>query len=68
MSIKYVHIVFVIAVTLLALGFAWWCFFSPESPQTTAYYAGGAAGVIVAFGAIAYGVWVWKKLKRIPIE
>lgn len=68
MSLKYVHMIFVTAVTLLALGFAAWCFLSPESPKTTAYYAAGVGGILVAVGALFYGVWVWKKLKRLPIE
>lgn len=68
MSIKYVHMIFVTAATLLALGFAAWCFFSPDSPQTTSYHAAGIGGIVVAIGAVFYGVWVWKKLKRLPLE
>lgn len=68
MSLKYVHMIFVTASTLLSLGFAAWCFLSPDSPQTAVYQAAGAGAILAAIGAVVYGVWVWKKLGNLPPE
>lgn len=68
MSLKYFHMIFVTAATLLCFGFAAWCFFSPDSPQTTGYTVAGAGAIVAGIAALFYGVWVWKKLKKIPIE
>lgn len=68
MSLKYVHMIFVTAATLLSLGFAAWCFFSPDSPRTTAYGFAGVTAILFAMGAIVYGICVWKKLKKLHIE
>ncbi len=68
MSLKYFHMIFVTVVTLFCLGFAAWCFLSPDAPQTTAYHVAGAAGIVGAVLALVYGVWVWKKLKKVTIS
>ncbi len=66
MSLKYFHLVFVAAATLLCLGFAAWCFFSPDSPKTVGYNVAGAGSVLAAIAVVIYGVWVWKiKLKQL---
>lgn len=68
MSLKYFHMIFVTVVVLFCLGFAAWCFFSPDAPQTTAYRVAGGGSIVGAILALVYGVWVWKKLKRLPIS
>jgi hypothetical protein len=68
MSLKYFHMIFVTAATLLCFGFAAWCFFSPDSPHTTAYTIAGVAAVFAGVAVMIYGTWVWKKLKKIPMD
>ncbi|HVS66232.1 MAG TPA: hypothetical protein VMT85_22325 [Thermoanaerobaculia bacterium] len=64
MNLKVIHVVFVVAVTLLSFLFGGWLLGSGESAGST--IAGVAA---FAFGvlAIVYGVWFWRKI-RTPEE
>jgi len=56
MSLKAFHIVFIIFSTLLALGTAAWC-----------VLAGAIASFAAAIALIIYGVWFYRKMKRLRI-
>ena len=58
MSLKFVHLVFVSLLTMLAFGCAAWAFNAGQP----AFGAGGiAAGILV----IVYGIYFLKKLKNV---
>jgi len=65
MSLKAIHIVFITASTLLALGFSAWSFwqYSFEGARTDLFFAIGSA--LVAVALVAYEVYFLKKLKNV---
>lgn len=63
MSLKAVHIVFIVCSTLLAASFGVW---AVERPGGGAgYLALGVISFAVAAGLVVYGVWFLKKLKGV---
>jgi hypothetical protein len=67
MSLKAFHIVFVIFSTLLALGIAVWCVWINLVEGTPIYLAGAIASFAAAIALIVYGIWFYKKMKRLRI-
>lgn len=67
MSLKGFHIVFITFSTLLALGGAWWCMRVNQEAGAPVYLAGAIACLVVAAGLVTYGVWFYKKMKRLRI-
>ena len=67
MSLKGFHIVFITFSTLLALGAAVWCLRVNQAAGAPVYLAGAIAGFVVAAGLIIYGIWFYKKMKRLRI-
>ena len=67
MSLKGFHIVFIIFSTLLALGCGAWCIWINLVEGAPVYLAGAVASFIVAIALIAYGVWFYRKMKRLGI-
>lgn len=66
MSLKALHIVFVISSVLLAFGFAAWLlneYF--RNGQSVGYLAGGVASVVSGVALVLYGKFVLEKLKKI---
>lgn len=66
MSLKAFHIVFIIASTVLAIGFGGWSFrqyLSPEGARSDLFYAVGSSLATVAL--LVYGRYFLKKLKDI---
>jgi hypothetical protein len=63
MSLKAVHLVFVLCATLLAAGFGVWAVERPGGGG--AYLALGVISFAVAAGLVIYGVWFLKKLKGV---
>ena len=67
MSLKGFHIVFIIFSTLLALGCGAWCIWVNLVEGAPVYLAGAVASFIVAVALIIYGVWFYRKMKRLGI-
>ena len=65
MSLKAFHIVFVIFSTLLALGVGAWCVWVNLVEDAPVYLAGAIASFASALGLIIYGVWFYRKMKRL---
>ena len=67
MSLKAFHIVFVIFSTLLALGVGAWCVWVNLVEDAPVYFVGAIASFASALGLIIYGVWFYRKMKRLRI-
>ena len=67
MSLKAFHIVFIIFSTLLALGVGAWCIWVDLVEGTPIYLAGPIASFVAAVALIVYGVWFYRKMKRLRI-
>lgn len=67
MSLKGFHIVFIIFTTLLALGCGGWCIWLDLVEGASIYLGGAIASFIVAIALIIYGVWFYRKMKRLGI-
>jgi hypothetical protein len=67
MSLKGFHIVFIIFSTLLALGCGAWCIWINLVEGVPVYLAGAVASFIVAIALVVYGVWFYRKMKRLGI-
>jgi hypothetical protein len=67
MSLKAFHIVFVVFSTLLALGVGAWCIWVDLVEGAPVYLAGAIASFVCALVLIAYGVWFYRKMKRLRI-
>ena len=67
MSLKAFHIVFIIFSTLLALGIGVWCVWVNLVEGTPIYLAGAIASLVAAVALIVYGVWFYRKMKRLRL-
>ena len=67
MSLKAFHIIFVIFSTLLALGVGAWCIWVNLVAGAPVYLAGAVASFACAVALIIYGVWFYRKMKRLHI-
>ena len=67
MSLKGFHIVFIIFSTLLALGIGAWCVWVDLVEGAPIYLAGAICSFVVAVALVAYGVWFYRKMKRLRI-
>jgi hypothetical protein len=67
MSLKTFHIVFIVFSTLLAFGTATWCVWIDLLEGAPIYLAGAIASFVVGVGLIVYGVWFYRKMKRLRI-
>ncbi len=67
MSLKGFHIVFIVCSTLLALACGAWCVWVNNVFGAPAYLAGAIASFAVALGLVIYGVWFYRKMKRLRI-
>jgi len=67
MSLKGFHIVFIIFSTLLALGVGLWCVWVDLAEGAPIYLAGAIASFVAAVALIVYGVWFYRKMKRLRI-
>jgi hypothetical protein len=66
MSLKAFHIIFIIASTVLATGFAAWAIRQYSSGDaSTGMLALGIASLLLAAGLVAYGRYFLRKLKDI---
>ena len=67
MSLKGFHIVFIIFSTLLALGCGAWCIWINLVEGAPVFIAGAVASFVVAIALVVYGVWFYRKMKRLGI-
>jgi hypothetical protein len=67
MSLKGFHIVFIIFSTLLALGIAAWCVWVDLVEGAPIYLAGAVCSFVVAVALVIYGVWFYRKMKRLRL-
>jgi hypothetical protein len=67
MSLKGFHIVFIIFSTLLALGIGGWCVWVDLVEGAPIYLAGAICSFVVAVALVVYGVWFYRKMKRLRI-
>jgi hypothetical protein len=67
MSLKGFHIVFIIFSTLLALGIGGWCVWVDLVEGAPIYLAGAICSFVVAVALVVYGLWFYRKMKRLRI-
>jgi len=67
MSLKGFHIVFIVFSTLLAVGLGLWCIWVNLVEGAPVYLAGAIASFVTAVALIVYGVWFYRKMKRLGI-
>jgi hypothetical protein len=67
MSLKGFHIVFITLSTLLALGAGTWCLWIDSLHNAPAFRIGAICSFLAAVALIIYGIWFWKKMKRLRI-
>ncbi|MDB6147279.1 MAG: hypothetical protein JWO45_943 [Spartobacteria bacterium] len=67
MSLKAFHIVFIVFSTLLALGLGAWCVWVNLVEGVPVYLAGAIGSFGCAIGLVIYGVWFYRKMKRLGI-
>lgn len=64
MSLKALHIFFVVCSTLLAFGFGGWCILQFLDKQGGVYLPAGIGSFVAGAGLIWYGVVIYRKLKN----
>ena len=67
MSLKAFHFVFVIFSTLLALAIGAWCVWVNLVEGAPVYLAGAVASFASALALVIYGVWFYRKMKRLRL-
>ena len=67
MSLKGFHIVFITFSALLAIVCGAWCLRVNADAGAPVYLAGAIVCFAAAAGLVVYGVWFWKKMKRLRI-
>lgn len=64
MSLKAIHILFIVLSILLALGFGGWCMKSNLEQSNGTHVAFGLLSFAAAVGLMVYGAWFLRKLKH----
>ena len=67
MSLKGFHILFITVSTLLALGVGAWCLWINATHGAPVYRVGAIGSFVAAAALIAYGIWFYRKMKRLRI-
>lgn len=67
MSLKGFHIVFIVFSTLLALALGAWCIWVDLVEGAPVFLAGAFASFASAIALIIYGIWFYRKMKRLGI-
>jgi hypothetical protein len=67
MSLKGFHIVFITASTLLALGVGAWCLWINSVEGAPVFRIGAICSFIAAAVLLIYGLWFYRKMKRLRI-
>ena len=67
MSLKGFHIVFIVFSTLLALSIGIWCVWVNLVEGAPVFVAGAVASFVCAIALIIYGIWFYRKMKRLRL-
>jgi hypothetical protein len=67
MSLKGFHIVFITVTTLLALSLGAWCLAVNRVAGAPVYLAGAIFCFAAAAALLTYGVWFYRKMKRLRL-
>ena len=67
MSLKGFHLVFITVSTLLALGVGAWCLWVDSVHGAPVFRIGAIGSFVAAAALIAYGIWFFRKMKRLRI-
>jgi hypothetical protein len=67
MSLKGFHILFITVSTLLALGVGAWCLWVNSVEGAPVFRIGAVCSFAAAAALISYGVWFYRKMKRLRI-
>ena len=67
MSLKGFHIVFITISTLLAIGSGAWCLWIDSTHGAPAFRIGAICSFTAGAALIVYGLWFWRKMKRLRI-
>lgn len=67
MSLKGFHILFITVSTLLALGVGAWCLWVNSIEGAPVFWTGAIGSFVVAAALMVYGVWFYRKMKRLRI-
>ena len=67
MSLKGFHIVFITFSTMLALGIAAWCVWVNLTVGEPVYMAGAIGAFLSAVALMVYGIWFYRKMKRLRL-
>ena len=67
MSLKAFHFIFIIFSTLLALVLGCWCVWVNLVEGSSVYLGGAVASFAAAVLLVVYGVWFYRKMKRMGI-
>jgi hypothetical protein len=67
MSLKGFHILFITVSTLLALGVGVWCLRINSLEGAPVFRIGAICSFVAAAGLVSYGVWFYRKMKRLRI-
>ena len=67
MSLKGFHIVFITISTLLALGAGAWCLWIDSLHGAPTFRIGAIFSFAAATALIIYGIWFYRKMKRLRI-
>ncbi len=67
MTLKGFHIVFIVFSTLLALGCGAWCLWVNMVVGAPVYLAGAIGSFLAAVALVVYGVWFYRKMKRLRL-
>ena len=67
MSLKAFHFIFIFFSTALALGCGLWCVWVNLIEGAPVYLAGAIGSFAVAAAFVVYGVWFYRKMKRLGL-
>jgi hypothetical protein len=67
MSLKGFHILFITFATLLALAVGAWCIWVDLVEGAPIYLTGAICSFAAAVALVVYGVWFWRKMKRLRL-
>ncbi len=67
MSLKAVHFIFIFFSTLVALALGVWCVWVNLVEGSSIYLGGAIASFAAAVLLVVYGIWFYRKMKRLGI-